>query len=870
MVVYGRPEAPSAPVPGPVVLSHGVGLVWSSGADHGASVEEFELVEVGSGKSWSVGRATRFDVVGLSNGVEVCFQVRARNRAGWSDFSLVGPCQVPNEAPGRAAGFQVSGVGDGALSLVWDPAPVDGTPVTGYRLVWPGGVIDDLDGSARQATVTGLDNYTIYDFTLTARNVMGWSEQVALTSGQPSGRPTGLTGVTVSPSSLGGQVELALTWPVALPNGPGPVTYMVTRSGGPQGTVSFGPLSSTSLVDRVDYDGSDLVYEITATNASGGPEHTAGPVRTDFHAVSPPDPWLAGSLTVVPTGQSGQAKLTLVVPPSHGGASQLTLIQGPGGSLVSPGPNGGTVERVVSGFTDGYDTAVQVKLCNEDGQCQISSIVYVSTFGQLVTPVVTAWPHGSYGDHQVCAQANAEAMGAGASLVLRSSNGYVSEPRTGPNALFSGDFCVDAGGQEITITFTATLTSDPTNPTRPNPTPGTAQATTPKDPKPPLEKPVLEVILGGLGDHLVCATAHGDGRGYPASLYVSNSFDSTRSATVSGDNALNTTKLCVDPGGPGVQVTFTAHLSTGVTDPPRANAPDVTITATSSANPLLTPTIQANTPGTTGDYRVCASAQGNGQGTPAKLYITSSNGQTSTTDSGSGALSVSNWCITVDPSQTITFTAHLDNDFSAAPRDNKTATASATAPNPPPAFATPGIVARADSGYSGYGVCFNASGQAAGYPAQLKVTVNLSGAGPWQTSYGTGYLGLNEICFDTGKPSTTFTFTVTLTSQAGDRADATNTAMIKTLPAPSITVYKGAKATVDSYYIGIYTHDFPGNVTCQVVDHSGGVDFAATGTWGPNQRKDSGSHLIQFGSGVWVKVRCWSGAINFTSDKLYF
>jgi hypothetical protein len=762
-------------------------------------------------------------------------------------------------------------VGDGVLSLVWEGAPVDGTPVTGYRLVWPGGVIDDLSGAARQATITGLDNYTIYDFTLTARNAMGWSEQVALTSGQPSGRPTGLTGVTVSSSSLGGQVELALTWPVAGPNGPGPVTYMVTRSGGPQGTVSFGPLSGTSLVDRVDYDGSDLVYEITATNASGGPEHTAGPVRTDFHAVSPPDPWLAGSLIALPTGQSGQAKLTLVVPPSHGGASQLTLIQGPTGSLVSPGPNGGQVERIVDGFTDGVDTAVQVKLCNEDGQCQVSSVVYVRTFGQLVTPVVTAWPHGSYGDHQVCARATAQAMGAGASLVLRSSTGPKTAPSTGTGALDSGELCVDAGGQEITVTFTAVLVSDPTTPARSDPTPGTAQATTPKDPKPVLETPTFTTDRGGLGNFLVCATAHGDGRGYPASLYVSNNIDSTRSDTVSGDNALHTTKLCINMGGPGQQATFTAHLSTGVTDPPRTDAPNGTVTVTSSAYPLQTPAIQANTPGSTGDYRVCAQAQGEGQGTPAKLYITSSNGQTSPVDKGSEDLVVPNWCVTTDPAQTITFTAHLDNDSDATPRPNKTDTADATAPNPPPAFAQPTITTRVPGGAGDYRLCFTASANAAGYAAKLTVTVDQSGKGPWSTSYGTGTLSLGETCFDLGKASTTATFTATVTSQVPDRADASKTATAKTPgPAPYITAYKGSHhsgSASDIFFIGIETHNFPGNVTCKVTDSYVGGGFNSTGTWGANQKKQSGSY-IQVTSSAWVVVHCWGSGADVTSGHL--
>jgi hypothetical protein len=87
---------------------------------------------------------------------------------------------------------------------------------------------------------------------------------------------------------------------------------------------------------------------------------------------------------------------------------------------------------------------------------------------------------------------------------------------------------------------------------------------------------------------------------------------------------------------------------------------------------------------------------------------------------------------------------------------------------------------------------------------------------------------------------------------------------------PYITVFQGTKATVDSYYIGITTHNFPSNVACQVVDHSGGVTFASTVTLRPNESRDSNSHLISFDSGVWVKVRCWNGEIDITSGELHF
>ncbi|MDR1387584.1 MAG: fibronectin type III domain-containing protein [Propionibacteriaceae bacterium] len=856
MVVYGRPEAPSAPLPGPLVSSHGVGLAWSSGADHGAAVEEFELVEVGSGRSWSVGRATRFDVVGLPNGVEVCFQVRARNRAGWSDFSAIGPCQTPNEAPGRSPRFEVVGVGDGTVLLEWEPAPVDGTPVTNYRLVWPGGVIDDISGAERRIVVSGLDNYTSYVFALTARNGHGWSESTALAEGQPSGRPTGLDGVSVSSTNLGHEVQLALSWPVAQPNGPGPVTYQVTRWGGAD-VVVFPPQSSTSLVDQVAFDGSELTYQITASNATGGPDHTAGPVETYFHAISPPAAWEPGSLMVRPTGRSGEAVLELEVPPSHGGAARIELIQGPG-TLNTPQPNGGRHVQTISGFIDGVETAVQIRLCNELGQCSDSSVGYVTTFGQLATPTLRVWQHGSYGDHLLCAEAQVQAMGADASLTLRASNGSQAQPSQGPGDLVT-EFCADAGGPELALTFTASVSSGPTTPARSNPTPATAQIKTPKDPTPPLAQPTLTTRQGGVGDTEVCATAHGHGNGHPARLYLTNDRDSVSTAPVSGSGALNSAEQCFDPGRSGVAVVFTAHLETDPTDPPRTDAPTGSVTLVSSAQPLQPPAVQARAPGSIGDYRVCASAQGDGQGTPAKLYLTSSNGATSAAVSGSGALAAPEWCVQANPAQTITFTAHLDNDSAATPRPDQTATANATAPDAPPPFAKPTITVRAASNNK---ACFTASAAAGDYPAQLTVS-NSKNSQTWVTGASSGNLSLSESCVDAGSTASV-TFTATLTSQVAGRADASASA---TLKMPRITASKGGNLHDNVYYIRVTTSDLPRSVTCKLTDSTYVHDFTSTISLGPNDSGQTNSR-IEVVSGVWVKVRCWGGDFELTSGQI--
>jgi hypothetical protein len=757
-------------------------------------------------------------------------------------------------------------VGDGTVSLVWEPAPVDGTPVTGYRLDWPGGSLQ-LSGDQTSVTVSGLDNYTIYDFALTARNIMGWSDQVSLTSGQPSGRPVCQGVLTIQPDDLADEARVNLSWSAADANGPGPVTYALRRSG--QGEVGFGPLSGLRWTDQVAYDGTSYHYVLEASNATGGPDHTCT-LERDFSAIGLPAAWGGASLTVVPTGQDGQAKLTLEVPPSRGAVSELTLVGWPGVSLTSPGPNGGRIEQLIDGLPNGVSTPIQVQLCNENRTpCQTSPTRNVTVFGQLATPQITAWPHGSYGDHLLCASATADGRGAEASLRLRTSDGALSDVVGGIGEMAISEWCVDAVTEETTLTFFAEMQSSPTTPGRPNPMSGMAQATTPKDPKPPLLAPTLTTRQGDVGDTEVCATGHGDGRGYPANLYISNSFTGARSATVSGNGTLNTSELCVDPGTPGAQVTFTAHLATGLTDPPRTDAPDGTVTLVSSALPLLSPDITAERHGDTPDYGVCARAQGNGRGTMARLYLTSSTGSQSDAVVGTGSLVTVTWCLLVEPSTTVTFTAHLEDASTDTPRPATTNTASATSAPPPPTFFQPTLNVWASGSTGNQEVCASASGDARGYTSTLTLSNNKNGSKI--TKQGSGSLSTGNLCVSAGFGATV-TFTVVLHSEVAGRPDSSKSASITAPPdySPSVSL-RLSSASVGScsdglacYSLWVSSGGFPnGTLNCTLVNNNVGHGVRSW-TQPANQ--------ANYNTGIWfgdvntkAEVRCSLGSYSATS-----
>ncbi len=89
MVVYTRPDPPSAPQDGPTVQSHAATLSWAPGNANGAPIDSYELKIAsgpGAGKTITC-RSTPCRVTGLENGKNFTFQVRAHNKADWSEWS---------------------------------------------------------------------------------------------------------------------------------------------------------------------------------------------------------------------------------------------------------------------------------------------------------------------------------------------------------------------------------------------------------------------------------------------------------------------------------------------------------------------------------------------------------------------------------------------------------------------------------------------------------------------------------------------------------------------------------------------------------------------------------------------------------------
>lgn len=151
----------------------------------------------------------------LSNGTTYVFRVKAVYANGVSSPKDSNPI-APAGAPGVPRVSIVAG--DSALTVSWDEAAANGSPILGYQVNVTSGAFSrnvDLGPAQLNTSVTGLTNETLYTVQVTASNLVG------STSASQSGTPTlGVTPPSAISASAGmGSVTLAWTPPTQLGGG---------------------------------------------------------------------------------------------------------------------------------------------------------------------------------------------------------------------------------------------------------------------------------------------------------------------------------------------------------------------------------------------------------------------------------------------------------------------------------------------------------------------------------------------------------------------------------------------------------------------------------------------------------------------------
>ncbi len=541
VTVYGVPDRPTPPQPLMQLRSKSASVSWTPGADNGAPITRFEVE--GGGRTVDCGRATRCDITGLENGTPVTFRVRAENKAGWSEWSDAGPSVTPDEIPGRVPSFSAGTPSDGSLVLNWAPAINEGSALQRYLITYGGQTIE-APGTATSATVRGLNNNATYTFTIVARNAAGVSQQPTSTTGQSSGRPR-MSSLNVAASDLGSSAQVTVSWVAADPQGPRPVTYTLTRSGGSAGSRTWSGLTGTSVGDSVTYDGSTYTYSVTATNATGGAAHTSTAISKTFRATGKPAAW--GNWTARPTGSNGQLSLTYTVPASRGGSSTVTLT-GAGGTRTMASGSGTQSTSfsgvLIGGLSNGQPYGMQLRVCNEGGACSTSGTVSATPYGPLGQPTLTA----SAKDDTFTWSASGNGNGRTATL---SVNDTVGTPSTQGIANLALGPTTRKVGYSKTVTITARL-SDPAGGRTATSVSRTVTTDPPPPPPPPPPPRSVSVWKGSRAPvNSDCTSYYGGGACYYVGITTEN-FTGTYTCSIAHT---------FEGGGVFSNVTFTGSVS---------------------------------------------------------------------------------------------------------------------------------------------------------------------------------------------------------------------------------------------------------------------------------------------------------------------
>ena len=257
--------------------------------------------------------ATSGAITGLADATRYDVQVRARNSAGDSPWS-VSASAITDDAespsvPGAPAAPSVEG-GSLQVTLSWsEPSSNGGGAIAHYQLrhrigssgAWTTG--SDLAASSTSATITGLLASTAYEAQVRAKNSAGygsWSE---------SGRATTMAATTpaapAAPSVRGGSLQVAVSWAAPSSDGGAAITHYQLRhrigSSGAWTTGSDLAASPTSATIRSLAAGTTYKVQVRAKNSAGYGSWSEDGTGT--------------TMAAIPTGGTGGTGRAITAPP---------------------------------------------------------------------------------------------------------------------------------------------------------------------------------------------------------------------------------------------------------------------------------------------------------------------------------------------------------------------------------------------------------------------------------------------------------------------------------------------------------------------------------------------------------------------------
>ena len=253
--------------------------------------------------------------------------------------------------------------GDRTLDVSWSQPRYEGSPVRRYEVSYNGRTVT-TNGAQRSIELKGLENGTPYRVRVRGVNdaeterdgVMGAGAWSTTVSEYPNGEPGAPTGVSIDPDGPDADPSAVISWSPIAENGHPVERTEVRRTGA--GAVSCARLSDTSC--RVDLAaGQDASFQVRGFNRDNpkvGAIDGWGPWSASTATVrGATPPGAVTNLQAVPTGQSGQARVTFGEA-ARNGAEEIRYEYAVGGT----GRGAITSGAVIGGLPNGSQQNVEV------------------------------------------------------------------------------------------------------------------------------------------------------------------------------------------------------------------------------------------------------------------------------------------------------------------------------------------------------------------------------------------------------------------------------------------------------------------------------------------------------------------------------
>ncbi len=324
---------------------------------------------------------------GLNPGDTRHYRVRAKNSAGWSDWSATNSATTQTGVPDAPGSFRAQANGSSEIILTWTKPDDQGEEVQMYEIEW------SANGSgpwAELATIRGADTTTYLDtglaaattrhYRIRARNFNGpgqWSVTRSATTAAsaPTEAPSW---VTQDGSVAAAETAIDLEWSVTAGSGQGITGYWLERSRdgqAPWERLRSGGGTGTTYTDTKDlFRGITRYYRVAAVNRNGaGPWSDVIGVTTAGEPSGPPG-WV-GLLRFTAVGRSS-VTLAWNPPPVEEGGAPVTgyqyQVMRPGGPDEPRETRGTSV--TISGLNIEGDYEFSVRALNAVGAGPAESI----------------------------------------------------------------------------------------------------------------------------------------------------------------------------------------------------------------------------------------------------------------------------------------------------------------------------------------------------------------------------------------------------------------------------------------------------------------------------------------------------------------